>query len=123
MIRHFFWPGLKKDVASYCRSCHVCQKIGKPNQNIPPAPLYPIPAIGEPFERVMVDCVCPLPRTKSGNQYLLTIMYTSTRFPEAIPLRKITAPVIIKSLIKFFSLFGLPRTIQSDQGTNFMSCV
>lgn len=123
VIRHFFWPGLKKDVANYCRSCHVCQKIGKPNQNIPPAPLYPIPAIGEPFERVMVDCVGPLPRTKSGNQYLLTIICTSTRFPEAIPLRKITAPVIIKSLIKFFSLFGLPRTIQSDQGTNFMSRV
>ncbi len=123
VIRHFFWPGIKKDVASYCRSCHVCQKIGKPNQTIPPAPLYPIPAIGEPFERVMVDCVGPLPRTKSGNQYLLTIMCTSTRFPEVIPLRKITAPVIVKSLIKFFSLFGLPRTIQSDQGTNFMSRV
>ncbi len=123
VIRHFFWPGIKKDVASYCRSCHVCQKIGKPNQTIPPAPLYPIPAIGEPFERVMVDCVGPLPRTKSGNQYLLTTMCTSTRFPEVIPLRKITAPVIVKSLIKFFSLFGLPRTIQSDQGTNFMSHV
>ncbi len=71
----------------------------------------------------MVDCVGPLPRTKSGNQYLLTIMCTSTRFPKVIPLRKITAPVIVKSLIKFFSLFGLPHTIQSDQGTNFMSRV
>ncbi len=100
-------------MASCCRSCHACQKIGKPNQTIPPAPLYPIPAIGEPFERVMVDCVGPLPRMKSGNQYLLTIMCTSTLFPE----------VILKSLIKFFSLFGLPRTIQSDQGTNFMSRV
>lgn len=123
VLRNFFWPGLKNDVANYCRSCHVCQKIGKPNQKIPSAPLHPIPAVGEPFERVMVDCVGPLPRTKSGNQYLLTIMCTSTRFPEAIPLRKITAPVIVKSLIKFFSLFGLPRTIQSDQGTNFMSRV
>jgi len=123
ILRNFFWPGLKTDVASYCRSCHVCQMTGKPNQNIPPAPLHPIPAFSEPFERVMIDCVGPLPRTKSGNQYLLTIMCSSTRFPEAIPLRKITAPVIVKSLVKFFSLFGLPRTIQSDQGTNFMSRV
>ncbi|KAL1261229.1 hypothetical protein QQF64_009056 [Cirrhinus molitorella] len=23
VLRHFFWPGLKSDVASYCRSCHV----------------------------------------------------------------------------------------------------
>ena len=33
-----------------------------------------------------MDCVGPLPRTKSGNEYFLTIMCTSTRVPEAIPL-------------------------------------
>ncbi|KAI2660984.1 Retrovirus-related Pol polyprotein [Labeo rohita] len=88
---------------------------GKPNQVIPPAPLVPIPVIGEPFEHVIVDCVGPLPKTKSGNQYLLTIMCTATRFAEATPLRKITAPVIIKALVKFFSTFGLPKIVQSDQ--------
>ncbi|XDV36854.1 hypothetical protein PO909_006570 [Leuciscus waleckii] len=88
ILSHFFWPGLKKDVAYYCRTCHTCQIVGKPNQKIPPAPLIPIPAIGEPFEHVMVDCVGPLPKTKSGNQFLLTIMCVATRFPEAIPLRK-----------------------------------
>lgn len=86
ILRHFFWPGLKKYVADYCRTCHTCQITGKPNQTIPPAPLYPIPAIGEPFERVIIDCVGPLPRTKSGNQFLLTVMCASTNFPEAIPL-------------------------------------
>ncbi|KAL0148642.1 hypothetical protein M9458_056082, partial [Cirrhinus mrigala] len=88
---------------------------GKPNQVIPPAPLVPIPVIGEPFEHVVIDCVGPLPKTKSGNQYLLTIMCMATRFAEATPLRKITAPVIIKALVKFFSTFGLPKIVQSDQ--------
>lgn len=50
VIRHFCWPGLKSEVAQYCRSCHVCQVSGKPNQKVPCAPLHPIPAIGEPFE-------------------------------------------------------------------------
>ncbi len=121
ILRHFFWRGLKKDVVQYCRACHSCQLAGKPNQIIPPAPLTPIPAIGEPFEHVIVDCVGPLPKTKSGNQFLLTIMCVATRFAEAIPLRKITAPVIIKALVKFFSTFGLPKVVQSDQGSNFMS--
>ena len=49
------------------------------------------------------------------------MMCVATRFPEAIPLRKITSPVIVKALIRLFSLFGLPKVIQSDQGTNFMS--
>ena len=58
--------------------------VGKPNQTIPKAQLQPIPAFDEPFSGILIDCVGPLPRTKSGNEYLLTIMCTSTRFPEAV---------------------------------------
>ena len=75
------------------------------------------------FSRVLIDCVGPLPKSKSGNEYLLTIMCTSTRFPEAIPLRNIKAKTIVKALIKFFTLVGLPKSVQSDQGSNFMSGV
>ncbi|XP_071060120.1 uncharacterized protein [Pseudochaenichthys georgianus] len=49
--------------------------------------------------------------------------FMAAQFPEAIPLRKITAPVITKALLKFFSMFGLPKVVQTDQGTNFMSKV
>ncbi len=35
VLQHFFWPGVRSDVAQYCRSYHVCQIIGKPNQSIP----------------------------------------------------------------------------------------
>jgi len=80
ILRHFFWPGLKSDVVKYCRTCHICQVAGKPNQTIPPAPLCPIPVCTEPFERMVIDCVGPLPKAKSGNQFILTLMCTSTRF-------------------------------------------
>ncbi|XP_036419554.1 uncharacterized protein LOC118803140 isoform X1 [Colossoma macropomum] len=75
----------------------------------------------EPFERIILDCVGPLPRTKSGNRFLLTIMCAATRFPEAIPIRTLRAKAIIKALIKFCSTFGLPKCIQTDQGSNCMS--
>ncbi len=123
ILQHFFWPGLKRDVAKFCHTCHTCQITGKPNQVIPRAPLSPIPVMGEAFEEVLVDCVGPLPKTKAGNQYLCTIMCRATRFPEAVPLRNIKAPVILKTLIKFFSIFGLPKVIQTDQGSNFLSRV
>lgn len=121
ILNHFFWPGLKADVVEFCRTCQTCQIAGKPNQTVPIAPLHPIPVLGEPFERVIVDCVGPLPKTKNGNQFLLTAMCTSTRFPEAVPLRRITAPLVIKVLTKFFTTFGLPKVVQTDQGTNFLS--
>jgi hypothetical protein len=110
-------------VAQYCRSCHICQVVGNPNQKIPRAPLLPIPAFEEPFSRIRIDCVGPLPKTKAGHQYLLTRMCTLTLFPEAIPLRNIKTPAIVKALVKFFTLVGLPKSIRSDQGSNFMSRV
>ena len=121
IINHFYWPGLRSDVSKYCKTCYTCQMVGKPNQTIPKAQLQPIPAFDEPFSRILIDCVGPLPRTKSGNEYLLTIMCTSTRFPEAIPLRNIKTKSIVKALIKFFTFVGLPKSVQSDQGSNFMS--
>lgn len=38
-------------------------------------------------------------------------------------MRRVTAPVISKALVKLFTVFGLPTVVQTDQGTNFMSRV
>ena len=53
ILNHFYWPGLKTDVSNYCRSCHTCQVVGKPNQVIPKAELQPVPAFVEPFSRII----------------------------------------------------------------------
>lgn len=75
-------------------------------------------AVEEPFSQVLVDCVG---KTKSGNNYLFTIMCMVTRFPEAIPLLDIQAHTIIKAVIKFFTFVGFPKHVQSDQGSNFVT--
>lgn len=68
--------------------------------------------MGEPFERLIIDCVGPLPKSKSARQLV-----------EAIPLRSLKAKVVVKELMKFCTTFGLPKVIQTDQGTNFISKV
>ena len=73
--------------------------VGKPNQKIPRAPLQPIPVFEEPFSGILINCVGPLLKTKSGNEYLLTVMCTCTRSPETIPLRNIKAKTVVKALI------------------------
>ena len=95
--------------------------LNSANQIIPKAHLQPIPVFDEPFSRIIIDCVGPLPKAKPGCQYLLTIMCATTRFPEAIPLRNIKTKTIFKALVKFFTFVGLPRSVQSVQGSNFMS--
>ena len=85
------------------------------------APLQPVPVCGEPFSHILINCVGPLPKTKTGNCYLLTIMCQFTRLPKVIPLRNIKALKIVHSLVKIFTFVGLPVSIQSDLGSNFMS--
>ena len=43
--------------------------------------------------------------------------------PEPIPLRTIKTKTIVRALVKFFTFVGLPKSVQSDQGSNFMSGV
>ncbi len=121
ILRKFYWPRIKRDVVNYIRSCHICQMTGKPNQKVPLAPLQPIAVVTTPFEHLIIDCVGTLPRSKAGHAYLLTVMCQSTRYPAAYPLRSITTKSILKALTSFMSVFGIPKTIQSDQGSNFMS--
>ena len=88
--------------------------MGKPNQVIPLAPLCCPPIMEKPFSCVLIDCVEPLPKTKKGNEYLLTIMDVATRFSEAVPLRNIKAKTISESLLQFFSRVGFPVEVQHD---------
>ena len=115
----FFWPSMKTAVKKFVSRCHHCQLAGKPNKPIPKAPLNNIPAVGEPFESVVIDIVGPLVKSRSGNIYILTIIDRMSRYPEAIPIRSTKAPIIVKHLIDYFTRFGMPKTIQSDNGSNF----
>ena len=121
ILQHFLWPGIRGSVAKHCKKCHPYQVVGKPNKTILRAPLHPIPDFDEAFSKVIIDCVGPLPKTKAGNEYLLTIMCSSTRFPEAIPLRNIKAKRFVEHLVKCFTFVGLPKAIQSELGSNFTS--
>lgn len=121
ILSKFYWPKIKRDVTSYIRSCHTCQMTGKLNQKIPLALLKPIAAVTTPFEHLIIDCVGSLPRSRAGHAYLLTIMCQSTHYSAAYPLRSITTKSILKVLTSFMSIFGIPKTIQPDQGSNFIS--
>ena len=80
-----------------------------------------MPLIDNPFQCIAMDVVVPLPRSRSGNKYILTICDYATRYPEAIPLPSTEASRIAKELVTLFCRVGIPEEILTDQGTNFMS--
>ncbi|GFN88260.1 gypsy retrotransposon integrase 1 [Plakobranchus ocellatus] len=86
----FSWPGVCSDVKNYTTSCHLCQIKPRTGRDRP-TPFQPVTIVGGPFERVMIDLVGPLPLSSDRYEYLLTHVDVSTRWAEAVPLRRITA--------------------------------
>ena len=64
-----YWWSLLHNVDSYCRSCPECQKVSTPRQQR--VLLIPLLIMNEPFERITIDIVGPLPHSRKGYQYVL----------------------------------------------------
>ena len=79
-----------------------------------------MPVYRVPFEQVAIDIVGPFPRSH-GYRYLLTYICLASRYPEAIPLKHATASECAEVLLEIFSRNGVPMSLLSDQGTQFMS--
>jgi len=48
LVRHFYWLGILRDVKEFCRTCDICQRLGKgPSPAV--APLHSVPLVSEPF--------------------------------------------------------------------------
>lgn len=65
ILQRFYWPTLYGDVAEYCRTCEVCQKSSR--HKLRRAPMQPLPVIEEPFSRIGMDIIGPLPKSRSGS--------------------------------------------------------
>ena len=117
--QHFIWPGLWPQVKEFVRTCAGCQLAAK--QHKARAPLQPLPCVGEPFQKVAFDLVGPLPRTPSGNKYLLTAMCLYTKFPHAVPLKKVDNVSVLEAMMEIFAMYGMPNELLTDQGSVFTS--
>ncbi|KAJ1117511.1 hypothetical protein NDU88_005710 [Pleurodeles waltl] len=121
LVTHFCWPLMRRHLDAHCRSYQTCQASGKSGRKCK-APLQPLPVVSTPFERVGIDIVGSLePKTAMGNMFILVLVDHATRYPEAIPLRPITSPVVGRGLKVFFTRMGFPKEEVSDRGTNFIS--
>ena len=116
LLQRFYWPNIYQDVANLCRNCQKAH-----NRRAQPVPLVPLPIMSEPFSRIAMDIVGPLPRSSKGHKYILVICDYATRYPEAVPLRTCDAEAVAEELGKLFSRVGIPKEILTDQGTNFTS--
>lgn len=118
----FYWSGLTADVRAFVRMCSLCQRRESPPRKRR-APLQQS-RVGAPMERVAIDLMGPLPKTDSGNQWILVVGEYHTKWMEAYALPDAKAVTVAKRLVDdFICRFGIPLELHSDQGSNFESQV
>jgi cleavage and polyadenylation specificity factor subunit 1 len=113
----YYWPGCRKDIQEWVRACGACQK-SKINRHSR-APLEKFPP-SDRFHHVHTD-ITILPES-NGYRYLVTFIDRATRWPEAIPVKNITALTVAKVFVNHWvSRYGVPHILTSDRGKQFRS--
>jgi len=103
---------------TYVSLCETCQrtKTSKHNKH---APLKPLDIV-EPWGRVHLDHIGPLPMTKDKFKHILVIIDSTTLWIEAFPCRGTTAEEVAKILFnEVITRYGAMRQITTDGGSAF----
>jgi len=119
IVSNFWWPSMRKDVFEYVRKCELCQRA-KMVQNVRVG-LHSAQPCSEPMERLFVDFVGPLVRSKRGNIAILVVVVDAfSKFVCFYPVRRITAQVVLDCLERsFFPAYGTPKCVVTDNARVF----
>jgi transposase InsO family protein len=118
---HAFWPGMRKYVQNYIKTCDICQKC-KPSNTKPPG-LMKSSCHERPWDTVYLDLMGPYVKSAPGRfEYILVVVDAFTRFVFLFPLRCATSNAISVILEnEIFCTFGMPKAIVTDNATNLKS--
>ena len=122
-VRRFYWPRMRADIKRYVKCCLRCE-MAKPGPGKGKMPLIQ-EISGARNERVAFDIVGPLPQTKNGNRFVLTIGDYFTKYFVAVPLRRHTAADVADAIVREWvcKLGGCPLTLHSDRAPEFVGKV
>ncbi|XP_012842286.1 PREDICTED: uncharacterized protein LOC105962516 [Erythranthe guttata] len=114
----YYWPGMKKDTYRYVQHCIQCQKyaslIHKPGEEMT------IMSAPCPFAQWGIDLVGPFPQTTGRKKFIIVAVDYFTKWVEAEALSKISEDEVMHFIWKNICCrFGLPRSLVSDNGTQF----
>jgi hypothetical protein len=115
---NLWWPNMRSDVFKYVQQCELCQRA-KPAQNARIG-LHSSEPSSYPLERLFIDFVGPLVRSKRGNVAILVVLDAFSKFVVFYPVRTITSRVVRECLERrFFSAYGTPKSVVTDNARVF----
>ena len=83
--QHYWWQGLKKDVARFVSKCLTCQQV-KAEHQAPSGMLQPLAILVWKWEKITMDFVMGLPKTLKGYNVVWVIVDRLTKSAHFLPI-------------------------------------
>lgn len=116
----FWWPNMVESVEHWVRTCLSCQAKKTPVR--PTQGQLQHVVATRPWEVVSMDIVGPFHSTKSGNQWIFTLMDVHSGYPFAFPIKNHKASTLAHILLTYvIPLIGCGSKFTSDRGSDFLS--
>jgi hypothetical protein len=117
----YYWPGQGSDIDRYRDNCHTCRRSHVPRDK-KPGLLHPLPIPDHPWQHVSVDFK-KCPESKKGYNMVAIFVDRLGKRPITIPVRDTVtarelAPLFLTHVVRHV---GVPETIVSDRGPQFIS--
>lgn len=113
-----WWPTMFAEIKKFCDTCRLCEATKKP---IGRAPMHVNPPT-KFNQRVAMDPCGPLPKTRSGNKYLIVLVECFSKWPVAFATKSLTSKEIYRGFLdNYVYIFGAPEELVSDRGANMIS--
>jgi hypothetical protein len=118
----YWWYGLKREIAEYVALCDTYQRVKAEHQR-PAGLLQPMQIPEWKWEEVGTDFIVGLPRTQRGYDSIWVIVDRLTKVAHFLPVKTTYTSAKLAELYmeRIVSLYGVPKKIMSDRGTQFIS--
>ncbi len=115
----FWWPGMETEVAEHVRNCTTCQATSNKDKP-PPHPADQYPQTRAPNQRVHLDLFGPIKDKEGRPKYILGMTDAFTKILRLAAIENKHATTVAWAIWKeWMAIYGIPRVIVTDQGTEF----
>jgi hypothetical protein len=118
--RQYYWPSMHETVRRYVKSCHTCSRT-KASREKYHGLLKPLPVPERRWADLSVDFIVDLPPSE-GCENIMVVVDRLSKHRHVIGCHDISAPAVARLFLdNVWKHHGLPDTIVSDRGSQFVS--
>lgn len=125
IMRHYWWPHIRRDILEYVKSCEVCQRMKVPRHK-PYGKLQTLPTPKGPWQDISMDFIVGLPPSLHNGIACDSILVIVDRCSKMVIFTPCVDTITSQGLgqivlEKVVAKYGAPRSIVSDRGSLFTS--